>query len=109
MAGDIGALERNETWIVEQLLAGKRPFGCKWVYKIKRHAYGSVERYKVRLVAKGFTQIEGHDFHETFAPVAKLVTVRCLLTIALSRGWALHQLDVNNTFLHGDLDEEVSM
>ncbi|PKH48991.1 hypothetical protein CRG98_050339, partial [Punica granatum] len=109
MLEEIRALEKNGTWIVEQLPARKRPIGCKWVYKIKRRADGSVERYKARLVAKGFTQIEGQDFHETFAPVAKLVTVRCLLTIALSRGWALHQLDVNNAFLHGDLDEEVYM
>ncbi|PKI35344.1 hypothetical protein CRG98_044258, partial [Punica granatum] len=108
MAEEIRALELNQTWILETLPQGKRPIDCKWVYKIKRRA-GSVERYKARLVAKGFTQVEGIDFHETFAPVVKLVTVRCLLTVPVARGWETHQMDVRNAFLRGDLDEEVYM
>ncbi|PKI73996.1 hypothetical protein CRG98_005613 [Punica granatum] len=107
MAEEIHALELNKTWTVEQLPTSKRPIGCKWAFKVKHQADGSVERYKARLVAKGFTQVEGIDFHETFAPVAKLVTVRCLLTVAVARGWIIHQMDVNNAFLHGDLEEEV--
>ncbi|KAK3027227.1 hypothetical protein RJ639_041645 [Escallonia herrerae] len=109
MAKEISAWEANNTWTLMPLPSGKRAIDSKWVYKVKFHPDGTVERYKARLVAKGYTQIEGLDFHETFAPVAKLVTLRCLLAIASIKKWELHQLDVNNAFLHGDLEEEVYM
>lgn len=109
MAAELQALEANKTWILTPLPPGKKVIGNKWVYKIKFHADGSVERYKARLVAKGFSQQEGLDYHDTFSPMAKLVTVRCLLAISAIKGWHLHQLDVNNAFLHGDLNEDVYM
>lgn len=109
MQQEIKALEKNGTWILTDLPKGKRAIDSKWVYKIKYKPNGEVERYKARLVAKGFTQVEGVDYHDTFAPVAKLVTVRTLLAIATKKNWMIHQLDVNNAFLHGDLDEEVYM
>ncbi|GLT64493.1 hypothetical protein SLA2020_369820 [Shorea laevis] len=109
MRKEITTLEQNETWTLERLPPGKQAIDSKWVYKIKYNPDGTVERYKVRLVAKGFTQIEGLDYHETFAPVAKLVTVRVLLAVASIKHWELHQLDVNNAFLQGDLHEEVFM
>ncbi|GKV47997.1 hypothetical protein SLEP1_g54840 [Rubroshorea leprosula] len=109
METEIKALEDNQTWILTDLPEGKVPIGCKWVYKIKYKTDGTIERYKARLVAKGFTQQEGLDYHETFAPVAKLVTLRCLLAVAANQNWSLHQLDVQNAFLHGDLHEEVYM
>ncbi|PKI54120.1 hypothetical protein CRG98_025484 [Punica granatum] len=106
---EIRALEDNRTWTIESLPPGKRSVACKWVCKIKRRADGSVERYKACLVAKCFTLVEGVDFHKNFAPVANLITVCSLLTIVVVKGWAIHQLDVDNAFLHGDLDEEVYM
>ncbi|XP_073109565.1 uncharacterized protein [Elaeis guineensis] len=109
MGAELTTLQQNGTWTLEHLPLGKKPIGSRWVYKIKYKADGSIERYKARLVAKRYTQIEGLDYTETFAPVAKLTTVRCLLAVAFAKHWQLHQLDVNNAFLHGDLHEEVYM
>ena len=107
MHAELKALRDNNTWQVEDLPDNKRAIGCKWVFKIKRKSDGTIERYKARLVAKGYTQVEGEDFVESFSPVAKVVTVRLLLTLAASQQWSIHQLDVNNAFLHGDLDEVI--
>ncbi|GKE56844.1 ribonuclease H-like domain-containing protein, partial [Tanacetum coccineum] len=83
--------------------------GSKWVYKIKYKFNGEIERYKARLVAKGFNQKEGIDFDETFSPVVKSVTVRCLINLVVQNSWPLYQLDINNAFLYGDLDETIYM
>ncbi|OWM83430.1 hypothetical protein CDL15_Pgr012911 [Punica granatum] len=97
MEEEIRALELNGNWTVESLPSGKRPIGCKGIFKVKRKAEGSIDCYKARLVAKGFTQVEGLDFNETFAPIA----VRCFLVVTVAKGWEIHH--------HGDLDEEVYM
>lgn len=82
---------------------------CKWFYKIKRKQDGSLDRYKARLVAKRLKQTYGIDYEDTFSPVVKAATIRIVLSIAVSRGWTLRQLDVQNAFLHGIIEEEVYM
>ncbi|CAN1152028.1 Retrovirus-related Pol polyprotein from transposon TNT 1-94, partial [Linum perenne] len=106
---EIQALEKNNTWSLVMLPPGKKTVDCKWIFSIKYKADGSIERFKARLVARGFTQSYGIDYEETFAPVAKLSTVRVLLSLAVNLDWPLHQLDVKNAFLNGDLSEEVYM
>ena len=83
--------------------------GCKWVFSIKYNSYGSLERYKGSLIAKGFTYTYGIDYSETFALVAKLNSILVLLSILVHFDWPLQQMDVKNTFLNGELREEVFM
>ncbi|GJX59599.1 PLAC8 family protein [Tanacetum coccineum] len=109
MEEKLDALERNQTWELSPKPKDVKPISCKWVYKIKRRTDRSVERYKVRLVARGFSQQYGLDYDETFNPVAKLTTVRVLLALAASKSWNLWQMDVKNAFLHGELDREIYM
>lgn len=106
---ELKALEENDTWTLSELPHGKHTIGCRWVYKVKYHPDGSLDRFKARLVAKGYNQIEGEDYLDSFSPVARVVTVRLLLALATTSHWCLHQLDINNAFLHGFLDEEVYM
>ena len=103
MNAEILALVSNNTWTLTPLTSNKKAIGCKWVYRVKYKADGSVKRFKARLVAKGFTQQEGLNFIETFSPVAKLTTIKTLLAISAVKGWHLVQLDVNKAFLYVDL------
>jgi hypothetical protein len=105
MSDELDALSQTHTWDLVDLPSTKSAVGYKWVYKIKTRADGSAERYKACLVAKGFAQEYGIDYEETFVPVARLTSVRSLLTVAAVRHWQLFQMDVKNAFLNGDLEE----
>uniref|UniRef100_A0A2N9F4U9 Uncharacterized protein n=1 Tax=Fagus sylvatica TaxID=28930 RepID=A0A2N9F4U9_FAGSY len=109
MINELDALHKTHTWDMTTLPPSKSTVSCKLVYKIKTWANGFVERYKVRLVAKGFTQEYGIDYEETFAPVARFTSVRFLLVVAAVRHWPLFQIDMKNAFLNGDLLKEFYM
>uniref|UniRef100_A0A2N9HQ74 Integrase catalytic domain-containing protein n=1 Tax=Fagus sylvatica TaxID=28930 RepID=A0A2N9HQ74_FAGSY len=109
MTEEFQALHKQGTWTLVPPPPSKNIVGCKWVYKLKYHSDGTLARHKARLVAKGFHQQHGVDFDETFSPVVKAPTVRLILSLAVSLGWSLRQLDVKNAFLHGSLKEEVYM
>ena len=103
------ALQKNETWELVDLPNGKKLVGCKWVFAVKFKGDDSLERYKARQVAKGYTQTYGVDYQETFAPMEKTNTTRILLSLVLNFDWELQQYDVKNAFLHGELEEEIYM
>ncbi|XP_019228108.1 PREDICTED: uncharacterized protein LOC109209314 [Nicotiana attenuata] len=106
---EITALEENNTWSIVPLPPEKVPIGCKWVFKVKYKSSGEVERYKARLVAKGYSQQEGLGYTGTFSPVAKMVTVRAIVALAVASGWYVFQMVVHNDFIQRDLLEEVYM
>ena len=107
MDEEIDAIEKNHTWELVSLPKGKDVIGVKWVYKTKLSANGDVQKHKARLVAKGYSQQLGIDYNETFAPVARLDTIRMVLAIAAQNKWCVHQMDVKSAFLNGYLEEEV--
>ncbi|KAK8931024.1 hypothetical protein KSP39_PZI016079 [Platanthera zijinensis] len=109
MHEELTALQLNNTWELVSLPPGKRAIGCKWIYSVKANADGSLARLKARLVAKGYAQTYGVDYEETFAPVAKMSSIRIVISLAATHRWPLHQLDIKNAFLHGSLEEEVYM
>ncbi|CAN6727389.1 unnamed protein product [Malus baccata var. baccata] len=109
MQEELKALDQHNTWSITKLPIGKKVVGCKWIYKLKFKSDGSIERHKARLVAQGFTQTYEVDYKEMFAHVAKMNTVRVLLSVAVNNGWSMYQMDVKNAFLHRDLKEEVYM
>ena len=106
MVEEMDALDKNEAWDIFELLVGRKSVGRKWLFKKKFNAQGKVEKYKARLVEKGYSQVEGIEFGEIFSHVA---SIRFLLSIAIAFDLEVEQMDVKETFLHGDLEEEIYM
>ncbi|THH13391.1 hypothetical protein EW146_g6815 [Bondarzewia mesenterica] len=109
MKTELGMIEKLGTWELVDRPSDANVVGSKWVFKIKRGADGEIIKYKARLVAQGFTQVPGIDYSDTFAPVAKLESIRALLAIAARNDWEIHQMDVKNAYLNGDLEETIFM
>jgi len=107
MKEELEVIEKNNTWELVERPIDKPVIGVKWVYKTKLHLDGSVQKHKARLVAKGYAQKSEIDYNETFAPVARLDTIRTLIALAAQKGWKLFQLDVKSAFLNGVLKKEV--
>ena len=106
---EMDSIMSNATWEVVERPYGCKPIGSKWVFKKKLRPDGTIERYKARLVIKGYSQKEGEDFFDTYSPVARLTTFRELLSLVVSYGLLVHQMDVKTSFLNGELDEEIYM
>ncbi|XP_059458367.1 uncharacterized mitochondrial protein AtMg00820-like [Corylus avellana] len=96
----------NNTWILVDLPSGSKSIGCKWIFKKKMKSDGSIDKYKARLVAKGFRQSKGIDYFDTYAPVARISSIRTLISLASIYNLEIHQMDVKTAFLNGYLDEE---
>ncbi|WJX96151.1 hypothetical protein P8452_77393 [Trifolium repens] len=109
MKDEYQALINNKTWTLVPLPPHRKAIGCKWIFRVKENPDGTINKYKARLVAKGFLQTPGFDFTETFSPVVKPVTIRIILTLAVTYKWTVQQIDINNAFLNGLLQEEVYM
>lgn len=109
MVKELQALEKSHTWDLVDIPPGKTAIGCKWIYKIKNKLDTFVERYKARLITKGFAQEYRIDYKETFAPVIRMTSVRCLLAVVVVQKLTLFRMDVKNIYFNGDLYEEFYM
>jgi hypothetical protein len=107
MQAEMQSIEQNRTWDVSDLPPKQKAIGLKWVFKVKKDPDGKIVKHKARLVAKGYAQVQGVDFDEVFAPVARIEIVRVLLALAAQGGWEVHHMDVKSAFLNGDLTETV--
>jgi hypothetical protein len=109
MKEELDSLCKHNTYCLAKLPLGQRAVGCKWVFKTKRDATGSITHYKAKLVAQGYTQRKGLDFQETFAPVARMTSQRIVIATAAAEGLELFQIDVKNAYLNGEIDTDIYM
>ena len=103
MNGELNMIEKNQTWELVERFENRKIIGVKWVFRTKLNVDGSVNKHKARLVVKGFAQVFGIDYSETFAPVARLDTIKMLLALVAQNRWKVFQLDVKSAFLNGYL------
>ena len=106
---EIDSILQNHTWELVDLPPGNKPLGSKWVFKRKMKPDGTIDKYKARLVIKGYRQKEGEDYFDTYSPVSRINSIRLILAIAALRNLEVHQMDVKTAFLNGDLEEEIYM
>ena len=106
MVEEYDSIVKTSAWEIVPTPVDKSVVGSRWIYKIKQDVDGSVEKYKARFVAWGFSQIKGIDYYETFAPVTRYSSIRTTLALLAQMGWKIHQMDVKIVFLNG-IDEEV--
>jgi hypothetical protein len=107
MVEEYDSIVKNSAWEIVPRLVDKSVVGSRWIYKVKQAADGSVEKYKARFVARGFSQIKGMNYDETFAPIARYSSIRYIFAISAQMGWRIHQMDVKTMFLNGIIEEEV--
>jgi len=98
---------KNDVWEIVPRLKDKVIVTSKWIFKIKHAVDGSIDKYKARFVARGFSKKEGIDYEETFAPTTRYTTIRSLISLGSTMRWNIHQMDVKTTFLNGAIDEEI--
>ena len=106
---EIDSILQNHTWELVDLPPGSKPRGCKWVFKKKMKTDGTIDKYKARLVIKGYKRQKGLDYFYTYSPVSRITSIRMMLAIASMRNLAVHQMEVKTAFLNGDLEEEIYM
>ena len=107
MQEEYSSIMKNDVWEVVPRPEGKSVVTSRWLYKVKHATDGSIEKFKARFVARGFSQVEGVDYEETFAPMARYTSIRSIISIAAKMGWKIHQMDVKTAFLNGFIQEEV--
>ena len=107
MVEEYDSIVRNNVWDVVPILKNKLVVSSRWLYKVKKVVDGSVEKHKASFVARGFSQVEGIDYDETFPPVARYSSIKSMFSLLARMGWKIHQMDVKTTFLNGQIEEEV--
>lgn len=109
MKEEYNSLIKNQTWTLVNRPSGRKPIDCKWIFKTKRNTDGSVHKYKARLVARGFSQRKGIDYKDTYSPVARLDSIRLLLSIVTKEDMHMLHFDIKTAFLYGVINEDIYM